>query len=150
VPSKDKLVELPDDSDELKAMLRSLLLKHDAEKRRAEDLHIENLRLRVELDRYKKWYYGPRADRLRSESDLAQMLLGFAETLDQKPVNPEDVPPHTEPDEELRRVKRERYVKGILWSSVLRMILMSWDITRKKKCCDGGALYRSKRSAARV
>ena len=115
MPSKDKLVELPDDNDALKAMLRSLLLKQDAEKRRAEeqqrradDLHIENLRLRVELDRYKKWYYGPGSDRLQSASDLAQMLLGFAEALDQKPVNPEDVPAHTEPDEELRRVKRRK------------------------------------------
>jgi transposase len=104
----DKLVELPDDSGALKAMVRSLLLEHDAEKRRANDLHIENLRLRVELDRYKKWYYGPRADRLQSEGDLAQMLLGFAEALDRKPVNRDDVPPHTEPDEELRRVKRRK------------------------------------------
>ena len=68
--------------------MRSLLLEHDAEKHRADDLHIENLRLRVELDRYKKWYYGPRADRLQTTGDLAQMLLGFAEALDQKPYNP--------------------------------------------------------------
>lgn len=87
-------------------MLRSLLLKHDAEKHRADDLHIENLRLQVELARYKKWYYGPRADRLQSEAELAQLLLGFAQAQDQKPVNPGDVPPHAEPEEELRRVKR--------------------------------------------
>lgn len=80
-----KLVELPDDSEALKAMLRSLLLERHAEKQRADDLHIENLRLRVELDRYKKWYYGPRADRLQSSGDLAQMLLDFAEALDHKP-----------------------------------------------------------------
>lgn len=106
--STGKLAELPDDSDALKAMLRSLLLEHDAEKRRGDDLHIENLRLRVELDRYKKWYYGPRADRLQSEGDLAQMLLSFAEALDRKPVNSGAVPPHSEPDEELRRVKRRK------------------------------------------
>ena len=88
MPPTDKLVELPDDSEALKAMVRSLLLEHDAEKRRADDLHIENLRLQVELDRYKKWYYGPRADRLQSTGELAQMLLGFAEALDQQAGQP--------------------------------------------------------------
>jgi len=90
-------------------MLRSLLLERDRERhradeqqRRGDELHIENLRLQVELARYKKWYYGPRADQLQSPGDLAQMLLGFAEALDRKPVNPGDVPPHTEPEEELR------------------------------------------------
>lgn len=75
-------------------MVRALLLERDQEKqrvveqqRRADDLHIENLRLQVELARYKKWYYGPRADRLQSEGDLAQMLLSFAEAMDRKPVN---------------------------------------------------------------
>ena len=101
-------MELPDDSEALKAIVRSLLLEHDAEKHHADDLHIENLRLRVELDRYKKWYYGPRADRLQTAGDLAQMLLVFAEALDQKPVNPSDIPPHTEPHEVLRRVGRRK------------------------------------------
>lgn len=103
-------------------MLRTLLLERgalagerDDERRRAEeqqhradDLHVENLRLQVELARYKKWYYGPRADRLQTPGDLAQMLLGFAEALDRKPVNPDDVPPRTGPEEELRRVKRRK------------------------------------------
>lgn len=58
---------IPDDNDALKETVCSLLLKQDAEKHRAEerqcradDLHIGNLGLRVELARYKKWYYGPR------------------------------------------------------------------------------------------
>jgi hypothetical protein len=111
----DKLIELPDDSDALQAMVRVLLLERDREKhraveqqQRADDLHIENLRLRVELDRHKKWYYGPRADRLQSAANLAQMLLGFAEALDRKPVNPDDIPPHAKPDEELRRGGRRK------------------------------------------
>src|SRR5258708_34440234 len=70
-----------------------------------DDLHIENLRLQVELDSYKKRYYGPRADQLQSAADLTQLLLGFAQELDRKPINPDDVPPHSEPQEELRRVK---------------------------------------------
>jgi len=60
------LSNLPEDKDALKAMVAALLHERDAEKRRANDLHIENLRLQVELDRYKKQYYGPRADRLKS------------------------------------------------------------------------------------
>jgi transposase len=92
---------LPDDKEALKAMVASLLRERD-------DLHIENLRLQVELDSYKKRYYGPRADQLQSAGDLAQLLLGFAQEMDRKPINPDDVPPHSEPQEELRRVKRRK------------------------------------------
>jgi hypothetical protein len=120
--SADNLVELPDDSGALKAMVLSLLREQDREKRhaeaqaqrareqqqRADDLYLENLRLQIELDRLKKWYYGPRADRLKSEGDLAQLLLSFAEAMDRKPVNPADLPPHAEPEEELRRVKQRK------------------------------------------
>ena len=114
------LVPLPDDSQALKAILRTLMRERDEEKRRADkheqlaeeqsrranDLHVENLRLQLELDRYRKWYYGPRADRLQSSADLAQMLLTFAEEMDLKPVNPDDLPPGSEAQEGLRRVKR--------------------------------------------
>jgi transposase len=64
------------------------------------------LRLRQELERYKRWYYGPRADRLESSGDMAQMLLDFAAELDRKPVPPEEVPPAAEPAGEVRRVRR--------------------------------------------
>jgi transposase len=105
-PISPELVELPDDNASLKAVIRSLLLERDGEKRRADDLQVENLRLQLELERFRKWYYGPRADRLQSDNDLAQMLLHFAEEMDRKPVNPDDVPRDAKPEEELRRVKR--------------------------------------------
>ena len=105
-PISHALVELPGDSESLQAVIRSLLLERDGEKRRADDLQVENLRLQMELERFRKWYYGPRADRLQSDNDLAQMLLTFAEELDRKPVNADDLPCRTEPEEELRRVKR--------------------------------------------
>lgn len=103
-------------------MVRALLLERDQEQRRteaqaqqareqqqrADDLYLENLRLQVELGRLKKWYYGPRADRLQSEGELAQLLLRFAEGMDRKPVNRDDVPPQAEPEGELRRVKRRK------------------------------------------
>ena len=84
------LSNLPDDKDALKALVTKLQRERD-------DLQIKNLRLQVELDSYKKRYYGPRADQLQSAGDLAQLLLGFAQELDHKPINPGDVPPHSEP-----------------------------------------------------
>src|SRR5271165_6171 len=94
-------------------MIGSLLLEGEQQKqraeqqtRRAEELYLQNLRLQLELERYKKWYYGPRADRLARSGDVAQILLEFAEQLDAKPIQPEDVPAQAESEYELRRVKR--------------------------------------------
>src|SRR5260370_21515547 len=96
-------------------MVRSRLEERDNQRQRAEqqqqraeELRVENLRLQLELERFKKWYYGPRADRLQSSVDLAQMLLNFAEELDRKPVNGDDLPRDANPEEELRRAKRRR------------------------------------------
>jgi len=122
VDNEANLVPLPDDSQALRAILRTLMRERDDEKRRADkheqhaeeqsrranDLHVENLRLQLELGRFRKWYYGPRADRLQSSADLTQMLLIFAEEMDLKPVNPDDLPPRTEAQKELRRVKRRK------------------------------------------
>jgi transposase len=112
-------VNLPEESEALKALVRSLVLERDRETRRADEqqrraeetshqvaqLRVEKSRLEFELERLKKWYYGPRADRLQSSGELAQMLLAFAEELDRKPVHPGDEPPAAEPAEELRRVR---------------------------------------------
>src|SRR5438445_8120524 len=121
VPTNEISVNnLPEDSASLKAMLREVLAKLESvsadqqhEKRlaeqlrkRADELYLENLRLQQELERYKKATYGPRADRL-SMNQLAQMLLEFAETLEQKPINLEDLR-QAEPEPELRRVKRRK------------------------------------------
>ena len=118
---------LPEDNASLKAMLREVLAKlervsadQERQKQRAEensriagqlrqradDLYLENLRLQQELERYKKATYGPRADRL-SMNQLAQMLLEFAEALEEKPIHLEDLRP-AEPESELRRVKRRK------------------------------------------
>jgi hypothetical protein len=114
VPTDENfLVNLPDDKEALKAILHSLLQESARQEKRAEEqskradeLYLENLWLQVELARYKKATYGPRADRL-SESQLAQMLLEFAEAFDQKPLHLEDLP-QTEPEPELRKVKRRK------------------------------------------
>jgi len=124
----EMLSNLPDDKEALKAMVAALLDERD-------DLHIENLRLQVELARYKKWYYGPRADRLQSESDLAQMLLSFAEAQDQKPVNPEDVPPRSEPQEELRRVKRRKGRRNLANFENLPVTTHVYELSAAERAC---------------
>mgnify|MGYP001431526089 CR=1 FL=1 len=53
-------VNLPEDSEALKALVRSLLLERDRETQRAEQLRVEMLRMQLELERFRKWYYGPR------------------------------------------------------------------------------------------
>jgi len=91
VPTKENfLTNLPDDKEALKTMLRSLWQERERLEERAEEqqkrvdeLYLEKLRLQQELERYKKATYGPRADRL-SMNQLAQMLLEFAEALEQK------------------------------------------------------------------
>jgi transposase len=119
---------LPDDKEALKAMVAALLRERD-------DLHIENLRLQVELDGYKKRYYGPRADRLQSAADLAQLLLGFAQELDRKPINPDDVPPHSEPQEELRRVKRRKGRRHLANFENLPVTTHVYELNAEQRSC---------------
>jgi hypothetical protein len=68
---------LPEDPATLKALLLAALTERDREQQRADELYVQTLRLQLELERYKKWYYGPRADRLRAPGELAQALLNF-------------------------------------------------------------------------
>ena len=80
------ITSLPDDPQALKQIILSLSRERD-------DWHIKFLRVETELLRLKKWYYGPRADRLQTPGDVAQMLLTFATDLESRPVNPNDLPP---------------------------------------------------------
>jgi hypothetical protein len=130
-------------------MLRTLINERDQEKQRGNDLHVENLRLQLELDRYRKWYYGPRADRLQSSADLAQMLLTFAEEMDRKPgsparelcvlgwkpVNPDDLPPCTEPAEELRRVKRRKGRRNLANFENLPVTTQVHELSADERAC---------------
>jgi transposase len=157
VPPEDaSVVELPENLEALKAVVRSLLLERDDAIRRAEEqrqraeqqkqcaeqqvkrageLEVELLRLQMELERYKKWYYGPRADRLASPGELAQMLLSFAEELDRRPVNPDDVPPHTEPQEELRRVKRRKGRRNLANFEDLPVVTQVHELSAAERLC---------------
>jgi transposase len=149
VDSEANLVALPDDSQALKAMLRMLMRERDEEKqradkheqraeqetRRSDELRVEMLRLQLELERYKKWYYGPRADRLQSPGDLAQMLLNFAEEMDRKPVNPDDLPSRSETQEELRRVKRRKGRRNLANFENLPVTVQIHELNAAERAC---------------
>ena len=128
-PAPIKPTELPDDAASLKALLLVLMDAQEQETQRADalqkqveqqsfltaslqkksdELYIENLRLQVEVDRFKRWYYGPRADKLRTSVELGQMLLAFGEGLENKPVNTADLPAHEKLEELPRRIRKAR------------------------------------------
>src|SRR6267142_1981635 len=148
------LSNLPEDSASLKAMLRSLLAERDREKqradeqlKRADDLHIQNLRLQLELARYKKWYYGPRADRLNSTSELAQVLLDFGQELEQRPIHPEDVPAASEPEYELRRVKRRKGRRSLANFENLPVTTQVYELSAEERTCPGCGVVRQESGA---
>jgi transposase len=155
VPAETELANLPEDSESLKALLRSLTLEHQREqqranelylenlreKRRANELHLDNLRLQQELVRLKKLYCGPRVDRLQSEQELAQALLDFAEQLENKPIHPEDIPvktkAETEPEYELRRVKRRKGRRQIANFENLPVTTHIHELKPEERACPG-------------
>jgi len=129
-------------------MLRTLLVERDSERqrveelqkkteeqrKRADELYLENLRLQQELARYKKWYYGPRADRL-SENELAQVLLDFAEELEQQPIASQEVPPASEPEYELRRVKRRKGRRALANFENLPVSTQVYELSAEERAC---------------
>ena len=141
------LANLPEDKEALKAILHSLLQESARQEKRAEEqskradeLYLENLCLQVELARYKKATYGPRADRL-SESQLAQMLLEFAEAFEQKPLHLEDLP-QTEPEPELRKVKRRKGRRALANFENLPVNKQVYELITEQRLCPGCGVER--------
>ena len=137
-----QLKDLPPDRESLEAILGSLLRERDEQRlraeqqtKRADELHLQNLRLQLELERYKKWYYGPRADRLASSGDVAQALLEFGEQLDQQPIHPEDVPAKAEPEYELRRVKRRPGRRHLANFENLPVTTQVYELSAEERIC---------------
>ena len=148
--------DLPQDREALEAMVRSLILEREEQRqrveqeserandlhgeslrqrKRADELYLENLRLQQELQRYKKWYYGPRADRLATSADLAQALLEFGEQLQKKPIHPEDVPPKAEPEYELRRVKQRPGRRNLANFENLPVTTQVYELSAEQRLC---------------
>lgn len=155
VPTNEISVNnLPEDSASLKAMLREVLAKlertsadqeHDKRlaeqlRQRADDLYLENLRLQQELERYKKATYGPRADRL-SMNQLAQMLLEFAERLEQKPIHLEDLR-EVEPEPEVRRVKRRKGRRALANFENLPVNTYVYELSAEERPCPSCGVER--------
>lgn len=150
------LTHLPEENEALQAMVRSLLQERHRERQRAEeqtrraeeqtrranDLYVENLRLQLELERFRKWYYGPRADR-QAAGDVAQGLLDFALALEQKPLHPGDVPPPTpETEYELRRVKRRKGRRSLTNFENLPVTTRVYELSAEQRACPGCGVER--------
>src|SRR5271165_2403089 len=130
-----RLNDLPPDRESLEAILRALLLERDEQRQRADELYLQNLRLQLELERYKKWCYGPRADRLATSGDVAQSLLEFAEQLEDKPIPPEDVPAQAESEYELRRVKRRPGRRHLASFENLPVTTQVYELNAEQRLC---------------
>jgi transposase len=155
VPTKENfLTNLPDEEEALKAMLRSLWQererlekradeqqrKAEEQRQRADQLYLEKLRLQLELERYKKATYGPRADRL-SMNQLAQMLLEFAKALEQKPIQLEDLRP-AEAEPELRRVKRRQGRRALANFENLPVNTYVYELSAEERPCPSCGVER--------
>jgi transposase len=137
---ENSLMDLPEDKEALKAILRSLWQERDeqrqraeAQAKRAEALYLENLQLQKELLRYKKATYGPRADRL-SENELAQVLLEFAAELEQKPLPAEGLP-QEEAEPEVRRVQRRKGRRALANFDHLPVSTHVYELTGEQRRC---------------
>src|SRR3989454_7514930 len=116
------------------------LRKAEEQRQRADDLYLESLRLQQELERYKKATYGPRADRL-SMNQLAQMLLEFAEALEQKPINLEDLR-EAEPETEVRRVKRRTGRRALANFENLPVNTYVYELSAEERPCPSCGVER--------
>ena len=129
-------------AEEQKILAEAQQQRAEAYGKQAAELQVELLRLQLELERYKKWYYGPRADRLQSDKDVAQMLLNFAEALDCKPVPAEDLPTAAEPAEELRRVKRRKGRRNLANFENLPVTTHVYELSAAERACPCCGLTR--------
>ena len=147
--STSSIPSLPSDPEALKQIILNLsrerddwqvkFLRVENEKQRIETekqrIEVEKLRIEMELLRLKKMYYGPRADRLQQASDAAQMLLEFARGLEDRPVNPADLPADVAETEmkTVRRVRRGR--RNLAAFNHLPVTRKEHDLSDAEKVC---------------
>jgi transposase len=136
---RDEQKRLAEEQKKLAAVQQQRAETHS---RQAAELQVELLRVKLELERYKKWYYGPRADLLQSDKDLMQMLLNFAEEMDCKPVPAEDLAAATEPVEELRRVKRRKGRRNLANFENLPVSTQVYELSEAERACPCCGLTR--------
>ena len=141
-PNNKAISELPVDVCALQAMVRALSEEREEEKQRADQLHIRLLRMEVELARLKKWYYGPRADKLASDKDLAQMLLEFGESLDHEPVDTGDAAPREKTVDHPRRIRKARGRRNVERFENLPTTTHVYELIGEERACPCCGLER--------
>src|SRR6185437_14722831 len=139
-------------------MLRAVLGERDAERERAEReqrrgeeqqrridrLELDLLLLNQKLEWFKKRYYGPRADTLKSEAELGQMLFQFGQELERKPVNPADLPaPANPPEDELRRVKKRKGRRNLANFENVPERIVVHELSPEQRACSGCGAERA-------
>src|ERR1700691_1241071 len=135
------ILSLPDDPAILKQIIATRTRERDElqlAKQRIEvekqEIELAKLRIEVELLRLKKLYYGPRADRLQTPDDVAQLLLAFACDLESRPVNPADLPAEPLPEVgAVRRVRRGR--RNLAPFDHLPVTRKEYDLSEADKPC---------------
>ena len=114
--------------------------KVETERIKAE-AELDKLRLQQQLLVAMKKLYGPRADRLGSTGDVAQLLLEFAVALESRPVEAADLPPDTDAGQidpkTLRRIKRRKGRRDLGSDEFdhLPVIRKEHDLTEADKPC---------------
>lgn len=155
-PVPIKPAELPDDAASLKALLLALIAAQEQEKQRADalqkqveqqsfltaslqkksdELYIENLRLQVEVDRFKRWYYGPRADKLRTALEFGQLLLAFGEGFENKPIHQEDLPSGEKLEESPRGIRKARGRRNLENFDKLPVQELVYELSEAERAC---------------
>ena len=157
-PRRTWLLQLPEDRELLAAMVRTLLWERNHEKQRSEE---QGASKRCELTRsnvlkhkhsglknYRWSCYGCNwswSD-LRSgttvrvrivfspASELSQLLLNFAEQLEQKPIHPGAVPPQAE-QEQQRRVKRRKGRRHLANFENLPVTTHVYELSGNERAC---------------
>lgn len=129
---------LPDDPGALKSLVATLL-------RRCDNLELRSLRLEMELPRYKKWVYGPRADKLASLDDVSQVLLSFGQELEAGPVEAGELPAG-EPaaGESPRRIARGKGRRNLAAFEHLPVTRHEHDLPEGEKPCPCCGRMRAK------
>jgi transposase len=75
------------------------------------------------------------------------MLLEFSEALERRPVNPDDLPQHTEPKAELRRVTRRRGRRHLANFDHLPVTTHIYELDTEQRACPGCGAQRKEAGA---
>lgn len=112
---------------------------------KAQRFELQAQHLEFRLAQALKLIYGPRADRLQSIENVAQLLLAFAAEQEIKPVHPEDVPPAEPPSREIRYVRRKPGRRNLENFGHLPVIARQvYELSPEERACPGCGQERAR------